>query len=394
MSLLSAQQTAHRLGVKVQTVYAYASRGVLRRHVGDDGRTSWFDQRDVDALARRGRPRRSTRETSIDLLIETSLTSISDDGVRYRGIPSATLARTMPFEHVAELLWTGEAAKLGTPWVGTRFEFEAHPPPVQVARRVTAALVPAVGSPVPDVAEVAAAGRLLVASVVDSLGPPTGRVPTLVLPDGSGPYRRSIAARLALALCERRPTPEIVAAVNALLVLMADHELAASTLAARVAASTRANPMAVALAGLGAMQGALHGGASTLARRLLDDALDNGAPAAVARAGKRVPGFGHRVYPGIDPRAAVLLSLLKEQRTARRVATVTDDVIALVADQYGVAPNIDLAIAALTRTAGMATDAGEVLATVARFAGWLAHGAEEYAEAPLRFRPRASYVGA
>src|SRR5262249_56774974 len=105
------------------------------------------------------------------------------------------------------------------------------------------------------------------------------------------------------------PPPSLVRALGAALVLLADHELAASTFAARVAASVRADPYAVVATGLGAVGGPLHGGASFGAEVMLRSAARaTDAARAVGdllRRGGRVPGFGHHVYPGACPRAGL-----------------------------------------------------------------------------------------
>src|SRR4029453_14612901 len=111
------------------------------------------------------------------------------------------------------------------------------------------------------------------------------------------------------------PEPELVRVVDAALVLLADHELAASTVAARVAASVRADPYAVASAGLAVVSGTLHGGASLGIEALLDEIDRPDRAAAVAgarlRQAERLRGFGHRLYPDGDPRARVLLDRLR-----------------------------------------------------------------------------------
>ena len=113
---MTVAQAAQRLGVKPPTLYAYVSRGVLRSHRAADGRSSLFDTADIEALARRGRPRRTSRTASLDIVIETSLTTIEHERVRYRGFESGRLARTRPFEEVADLLWTGSLGELDGPW--------------------------------------------------------------------------------------------------------------------------------------------------------------------------------------------------------------------------------------------------------------------------------------
>jgi citrate synthase len=178
--------------------------------------------------------------------------------------------------------------------------------------------------------------------------------------------------------------------------MLADHELAASTLAARVAASVRADPYAVVATGLGAVGGALHGGASLGAETMLAAARDAAdAPRVVGellRRGERVPGFGHFVYRGGDPRAGLLLAMVRSAVPASPRLAVVDAVLAEMHRRSLPEPNIDFALAVLASCAGMIRGAGEVIFAVARTAGWLAHALEEYtARTPLR--PRAVYTG-
>jgi citrate synthase len=398
MATMTAREAARRMGVKVETLYAYVSRGLLESHPAADGRASLFDARAIEALARRGRPRQSSRNSSLNLLIETQLTSLSPQGVRYRGFLSSDLARTRTFENVADLLWLGQLSDVHETWHGTTFTgFDGMA--LGDALRLIASMAMA-ASPNEsglEPVEVAKAGRHLVATIVDSLPlAGDGRTPRLSLPDGSHPIRSTIAGRLWTRLSPRRPPPGMLAALNGALVLLADHELAASTLGVRVAASTRANPYAVVTAGLGVLSGPFHGGASRVARDMLDRAAEIGPTRAITeilRSGRRVPGFGHSVYIDIDPRAKVLLDLLRRLGGSPRMMAIVDEVHAEVVERVGREPNVDFALAAMTVMSGMPADGGEVVMAIARTAGWLAHAIEEYGEVPLRFRPRASYIG-
>ena len=121
--MLSSRQAAHRLGVKVETLYAYVSRGLLTSHRDEAHRASVFDEREVERLARRGRPRAASRTPTLDIDIATAITSTHTPTggyeVRFRGHPAAELAATVAFEQVAELLWTGElTASPAPPWAG------------------------------------------------------------------------------------------------------------------------------------------------------------------------------------------------------------------------------------------------------------------------------------
>jgi citrate synthase len=215
---------------------------------------------------------------------------------------------------------------------------------------------------------------------------------------GAGASRPAgTAERLWRALSGRRrtPPPREVAALNAALVLLADHELSPSALAARVAASTWAGPYRVVLAGLGPLGGTLHG-AMPLAIGAMLTELQSPADAfeVLERrlASGPVPGFGHGVYRDRDPRADHLLQraapVALHRGRARTIAAVTE-----AAQQLALpAPNADFGLAALTYALELPATAASTIFTVARIAGLIAHALEEYPHR-LRFRPRASYVG-
>jgi citrate synthase len=172
------------------------------------------------------------------------------------------------------------------------------------------------------------------------------------------------------------------------LVLLADHELNASTFCARVAASTGASLAASCLAGLSALSGPLHGGMAERVRDLAAEARRKGPREAVkARLdrGDRIPGFGHPLYPEGDPRAAALLAAFRPPADladlARAAQTAT-----------GEATNVDFALVALASGLDLPADAPFALFAVARCAGWIAHAMEQVASGVL-IRPRARYVG-
>ena len=183
------------------------------------------------------------------------------------------------------------------------------------------------------------------------------------------------------------------AAVNAALVLLADHELATSTMAVRVAASVRSDPYDAFLAGLATLAGPLHGGASQQAYELLVVAERDGVPRAlndVLRERGRLPGFGHAVYKSGDARFDALLALAEPLLSEERRAIVRE-VIALAAAHDVPLANCDLALAALELGHRHAARHRPHLFAVARIAGWAAHYMEELTERPLRFRARAVY---
>jgi citrate synthase len=204
--------------------------------------------------------------------------------------------------------------------------------------------------------------------------------------DAAGSAEKTLGARIWPKVSERPPRPELL---DATLILLADHGLAVSTVAARVAASARANLYAVVSAGLGALDGHYHGAASTLAYRFLAEALKDpvGALSDRLRTGDRIPGFGHRVYQHRDPRAEALFELLQDEPVMQAVDAITAE---LAGRQF---PNLDLAVAAMMHAYDLRPDAGEALFALARTIGWTAHALEEYAEPGLRFRALGVYTG-
>src|SRR5215472_11997475 len=117
---ITAAEAARRLGVKQASLYSYVSRGVLNRRQADGTRASLFSATEVERLARRGRPRRP--RGAAELVIETQVTEIIGDQLRYRGHDAIGLARQYDFEDVAALLWTGTLGESGRdagPWQTT-----------------------------------------------------------------------------------------------------------------------------------------------------------------------------------------------------------------------------------------------------------------------------------
>jgi citrate synthase len=386
---VDARTAATRLGVDVRTLYAYVSRGALRRVPGPDGRSSRYDSDELELLARRSRPRTLPRPAaSIDLVIATRVSTVTDGVIRYRGRDALGLvAAGEPFEAVAGLLWAGPSADEAA-WrlpAGQASSLELVLGPlghgVPVAMRFAAAVAATAGAGGPGAAsppDWPAWGRFLITTLVGASGQGRGDAG----PDGP------VARRLWQRWSPLSPTAARVRALNTALVLLAEHELAASTLAVRVAASARAAPPGCVLAGLGALSGTLHGDAPRIVREhLLRGPARDSADGREAGDAARLPagvGFGHPVHRHGDPRTAPLL------RAVHAIATPADrDRIERASHGATAPPNIDFALAALSHVARMPSEAATAIFAVARTAGWIAHAAEEYAEPYVRFRGRA-----
>jgi citrate synthase len=414
--MLESDEAARRLGIKVATLYAYVSRGQLTSYPGPSGRRRLFDMEEVERLARRSRQGK-TVETRM-VTITTGITQLTDDGPVYRGRAATGLATTQTYEDVAQQLWDMDGERgagddrtgrsegrepLGEGWSPSPL---GPPPEIGSWDRLTwavlmsGALDPLRADLRPEA--VTRAARRVAASMVDVLslagggpagaGAGAGDAQPLRLDNGTV-VDNSMAARLAGRLSPA-PSAELVREVNAAMVLLADHELATSTVAVRVAASTRADLYHSLLAGLATLSGPLHGGASQLAYSLLVEAERHGVARALddtLRWQGVLPGFGHSVYKSGDARYAVLIGLFEQLGSTEQVELV-DSLVRLAAEHTIPLPNVDLALAAVAWATGMPPDAGRTLFAVARVAGWTAHYLEELREKPLRYRPRAVYA--
>lgn len=399
---LTAAEVAARLGVKLDTVYAYVSRGLLTRVPGADGPRR-FDAAQVERLSVSGR--RTVTPKPEPLLITTAIAEVSPDGLHYRGQSALALARSARFEQVAEWLWASQTAPgAATAELAAAARFEAPKAAVALARSVQSALpedalplerLRVIGTVLGSVdplrydtspAPVVATARSLIAGLIASL-PRMGERP--------GPNAGS-ADELFAQLSAARPTRLRVRALEAAMCLCADHALSPSTLAVRVAASQRADPYAVVQTGLGALSGALHGAASLSAEELIGEVEAGQDPSQVIgarlRRGQRIPGFGHALHASGDPRAQLLLELVSEAFPKRAAVDAERRVRDVMRERVLPPPNIDWALAALARAADMVRGSSEAIMAIARVAGWIAHALEEYA-APTKFPWRTLYVG-
>jgi len=353
------------------------------------GRRSEFDHREVERVA--ARRRRGGRAGALDVLVETELTMLDPTGRLYfRGRDVSDLARSATFEDVAALLWDIEPDDM--PWTSPE--------------RATSAIVQA-GNTMSDSATGLDRVRLAVGILagfdpdrddrtvahVTAAGQSMTSAGLLVQQSMSEPVGARVVHRLWAALSARAPSGSEIATLEAALILLTDHELAASTLAARVAASAWADPYLVVLAGLAAVSGSLHGRTSTPAAVMLQTASVSGdVTGTVARTHAEIgmPGFGHKVYQGPDPRAETLLDLVADLDAEHW--PVIDAALAAGSAATGREANVDFALAAFVVSAGLPTAAGELIFGIARLTGVIAHAIEEY-QHRLRFRPRAIYTG-
>ena len=210
------------------------------------------------------------------------------------------------------------------------------------------------------------------------------------------------AANFLYMLTGERPSALATRAFDIALVLHADHELNASTFAARVAAATLTDLYSAIVGAIGALKGPLHGGANADVMRMLIEIGQDASPEKIDEAIRsklarkiKIPGFGHRVYRTEDPRATHLRRMSKELgekagnarwfEMSRRIET-------LVTGEKKLYPKVDFYSASAYYTLGIEIDLYTPIFAVSRISGWTAHCLEQYANNRL-IRPRTDYIG-
>ena len=210
------------------------------------------------------------------------------------------------------------------------------------------------------------------------------------------------AANFLYMLTGKRPNATAERALDVALVLHADHELNASTFAARVAAATLTDMYSAIVAAIGTLKGPLHGGANADVMRLLlelgeqatGDRIDQVIRGKLARK-EKIPGFGHRVYRTEDPRATHLRQMSRElgkQAGSTAWFDMSQRIEALVKTEKTLNPNVDFYSASTYHALGIPIDLYTPIFAVSRMSGWTAHVLEQYANNRL-IRPRADYTG-
>jgi citrate synthase len=389
---LSAAAALALLQVRPQTLYASVSRKRIRvRRDPDDPRRSLYNAADVQRLAaRRGRP--SRERVAVEAVswgspvLDSGVSTVAQGRLWYRGVDAVTLAARASLEETAALLWQSVPVSF-TSATQTYTTARGGLSPLAA---VYLALAWRAGKDPPmygrSAAAVHAEGATLLGAVADAV---LGAI------EGRGGRRRQPARRPAagaaplhqrLASAWRRPGA--AEHIRQALVLLADHELNASTFATRVAASTGASLPACLLAGFATLSGPLHGTAASRLAPLAEATQRVGALAAIREClerGESVAAFGHPLYPEGDVRARHLLAVMEVPACFKELQHAG---LALLGEQ----PNVDFALAALAAAARLPADAPFVLFALARTTGWIAHAFEHQQRGAL-IRPRARYTG-
>jgi citrate synthase len=423
--MLTASEAASALGVKLGTLYAYVSRGWLKSYRRRIGRQALYRRTDIEALrgvvaperGRRGRslpdasswvtvaqPKSSETAASGVIVAESAVSSIIDGRLAYRGYPIEEVVEHASFEEICLLLWNGERPS-SEEVAALRAEIRDARMPPQIASALAA-----VGEDAAPLMRLVAVMPALAAwdsrqaprSPLDRAKLIISHLPLALAPsryDGSHPGDGGgMAARLLESVAGTAAAEWEVAALDRVLLACAEHELNASTFAARVVASTGADLFASVLAALCSLSGPIHGGACDRIEEMLARVVAGARIAecldAITRENRLPPGFGHAIYPGGDPRAALLRKHAEAiaRRRGRKLLDIALRIEEAVWKRERLRPNLDFYLTVSTRMLGFQRGLPAAIFAIGRSAGWIAHGLEQYADNRL-IRPRMRYRG-
>jgi len=392
---LSARAAAAELGISLQTLYAYVSRGMVRSEPVPGAREKRYRAEDIRALkGRRIEPDRPA--AAADTLawgapiLDSALTLFADSKLYFRGADAAVLARTASLEDTATLLWAAPSDP-----------FRDNAPPPGWERT---------GKLIQDLSDLDPVSRASAAlSLAGALDPKAYNRSAEGLCSTSARIMRICAAAVACTGWQAGPihltlangwgvgkNPAAVNAIRAALVLMADHELNVSAFTVRCVASARATLYASAIAGLGALSGPRHGATTHRVAAFTAAALVRQRPedevADRLQRGETLPGFGHPLYPSGDPRADAMFKAMEGAPEAAPYLTSVRRLCDAARELAGVYPTCDVALATLEQAFGLPRSAAISIFAAGRTAGWMAHAIEQHDD-PALIRPRARYIG-
>lgn len=386
---LSAGEAAAELSISPATLYAYVSRGLVRSEPAEDGsRARRYRADDVRSLKNRRAPMVEGQGLkAADLpVMDSAISTITVEGPIYRGVKATTLSETATLEQTATLLWD---SKTSDPFA------KSNMPVISPAMRAIMGATngaPPIDRAVAVLSQATEADPRAYNMVSEGRAATGARILRLVVATmiGAEPSADPLHRQIARAWAPTRTHAEDL--IRRALVLLADHELNASTFTVRCAASTGISLYDAVIAGLVALKGPRHGGVGPMASKMLDT-LMAGDIAAIVRErvslGERFPGFGHMVYRDGDPRAEAMLGpLVKTGIDARLAAEIPER----IKEATGAFANCDYALAVMRRELDLPPGSETTIFAMARTAGWIAHAIEQL-ESKTLIRPRARYTG-
>ena len=382
-----AKEAMSLLGISQSTLYSYVSRKLIRsRKSHSNKRIHKYNYDDIVKLLEKKKIQVAETIAQQSLqwgtpVLESSITLIQDNMIFYKGRSIASLVDMYSFEQVATLLWTGSTENYQN-------LFSEH----QIATDKSS-----INNSLTDIQKLLldieksdlilllkedkpTQGGIILSSIVQSIT--------------QNLTNETIANKLAQFYCPNEVHASEL--INTALIVIADHELNASSFTARVVASTEANLFQVIVAGLSALSGYKHGATAFEIKKMVNELNEN---LTIEKnllkrinGGGKIIGFGHTLYPNGDIRAKILLNKIKrfygDTKDYQMMKLIMDKCIEFT-DQL---PNVDFSLYFLAKLLHQDDEFAIFLFALGRIAGWVAEAIEQYQEDKL-IRPRAKYIG-
>jgi citrate synthase len=384
---ISGFEVKNLLGISITTVYSYVSRGLIKS-IKDplNKKKSLYSYSDVEKLLlkknKEGAEKISQQTMSWGSpVLESSITLIEDNILYYRGVSIFELVKKYNFEQIATLLWTGDSKN--SIEIFSKDIFSTNSLKLTFFRQDVQNFLSELDKldiHTKNYQEIPLLGAKIIQSIVSG-----------VTSDNS---KKTIDLKLAKFFCPNdKFAPDLI---KTALILIADHELNASSFTARVVASTGANLYQVIIAGFAALSGFKHGANVFKVEAMINDLkkelnFERNLQIRLER-GDSIYGFGHNLYPDGDIRAKILLQKIEMAYSSNKELEFIIAIKKLCSEATRQKPNIDFALVTLATVFKLSTEFAFFLFALGRIAGWIGHAIEEYQSNRL-LRPRAKYIG-
>lgn len=384
---ISAKEATKLLGITSASLYSYVSRNKIRSIKDPSNKKSHlYNYEDIVKLLEKKKTEGAETIAQQTLLwglpvLESSITLIKNNMLYYRGIPITSLVNISSFEQVASLIWTGDLNQCSELFLN----IESSSKIGQISNSLNDIQGFLLGIEKNDLQSLVSDNMTILGSKI---------LLTIITAITQSKIPEPIAIKLSKFYCpNEKHASELI---NTALILIADHELNASSFTARVVASTGANLYQVLIAALSALSGYKHGSSALKLEIMVKELTENLAIEKNLRKrlsrGETIVGFGHTLYPEGDIRAKILFQQIEKYYNETKQYQLLKAIMKKCSEITGKEPNIDFALFTLATVLNQGSEFAIFLFALGRIAGWIGQAIEEYQENRL-IRPRAKYIG-
>ena len=402
---LTAQQAADELGVKIGTIYAYVSRGLIRSRASHEGqRHRHYSREDVTRLLVRRQMRVGLELPTEDVMqwatpvLETGISLIEDGHLYYCGIPIEEVAVMLSAEELAALVWTEDAVN-----AHSLFDFRRHPSASRYRQKLQG-----LGIDRDNLFSLPSFQIILPIAMADdpiafdlrqeSIALSGARILRLLTSLAAGDVPEDISLAEMLQRGWQPNDERSIRFFDMALVICADHQVKLATFSARVAAALGTTPYSVINTAITALAGPEQGGYTEAVEVFLDEIKtpDQAVEVICSRLRRSesipVPGFNNPLYPQGDPRARLLLNALYDEYPDSPSVALTRSIQDAVMQLRGEHPKMEYALAAFRRHFELPPSSTLGIFALGRIIGWIGHAIKQY-RAKQTIQPRIRYTG-